>query len=918
MISHLITVFQQQGFLLSDQEINAFSETQSVLHDEDIVDALWLASKINDAYAINQTNEPDQTDELASDSEAIPIQVIDDGTVAGEAQPFVSAYMPQPNKPSSSSVETPEQGLPIQIQAAPALSDPREIGRSLRPLMRKVASSRRSELDELATANRIAERDIWMPILKPAPERWFDLELVIEASKFSFIWQDTLDEFQHLLEYQGAFRNVRAWYVQEGDAGQPQLIVKKQQLLGTERDVPIRSHKELLDTSGRRLVLFVSDCRSRLWHQGQIHGWLATWSQSGPTAIVQLLPERLWNESELDVGFAGQVSSLMPGAPNSKLQIRGLSSRTEITATAMLTLPVVTLTTGALKQWALVVSAAGNQRCPARLFDLAWVKNSERDRSRTIIRPKSAEERLELFMATASPLAQRLARMMAAVPIELPVVHLIQQELLHEVQPIHIAEVYTSSLLEANQPKESGSNAPVRYEFVKGVRELLNERTPVDETVGVLEALSRRIARTLGFEIKSFTALLSPKSTWNQELKDAVLPFAQVATEVLHRLGGDYAELARLVEQNARRHSDWIQPLEFDPLFSDLKVLEFTTAQLVEADAEPSFPALQTEEVEIVTIVVEGEPENTPFDSNVQFIEFQVATVEPRSEAPQPSFLDGIVRRGGQRSEWVVRKQQQQNGQWVEELGNRVRLQMVVIPSGSFMMGSPNDETERRANEDPQHRVEVQAFLMGQYPVTQAQWKLVANLPQVNRKLSPSPSHFRGSRSPVEQVSWYDAVEFCARLAVHTDREYRLPTEAEWEYACRARTTTPFHFGKMITTDVANYNGEYAYNNGPTGENRRKTTPISHFGVANVFGLSDMHGNVWEWCIDHWHDSYEGAPTDGSAWLSDNENNYRLLRGGSWNYNPENCRSAFRFIYPPDLTAFNLGFRVVCSAPRTL
>jgi hypothetical protein len=205
--------------------------------------------------------------------------------------------------------------------------------------MRKVPSLTRSELDESATVNRIAERDIWLPILKPSPERWFDLELVIEASKFSFIWQETLDEFQQLLEGQGAFRNVRAWTVKEAATGQPQLVAKRQQVTGTEQSQPLRSPKELVDASGRRLVLFMSDCRSRLWQQGQIHDWLALWSQHGPATIVQLLPERLWSQSELDVGFAVQVGSLLPGAPNPKLQVRELPARTEIVPADTLTVP---------------------------------------------------------------------------------------------------------------------------------------------------------------------------------------------------------------------------------------------------------------------------------------------------------------------------------------------------------------------------------------------------------------------------------------------------------------------------------------------------------------------------------------------------------------------------------------------------
>ncbi len=261
---------------------------------------------------------------------------------------------------------------------------------------------------------------------------------------------------------------------------------------------------------------------------------------------------------------------------------------------------------------------------------------------------------------------------------------------------------------------------------------------------------------------------------------------------------------------------------------------------------------------------------------------------------------------------------------FTEDLGNGIELDMIQIPAGSFTMGAPETEEGSEDSERPQHQVTVPSFFMGKYQVTQAQWKAVANLPQVERELKPEPSRFKGDNRPVETVSWYEAVEFCARLSFHTGREYRLPSEAEWEYACRAGTTTPFHFGETITTGLANYDGS-SYGNGPKGKNRGETTPVGSFGVANGFGLYDMHGNVWEWCLDDWHDNYENAPTDGSAWLDDNENLARksgraMLRGGSWYLLPEYCRCASRFdLGFAQRVNFNdfIGFRVVCAFGRT-
>ncbi|WP_343327447.1 formylglycine-generating enzyme family protein [Geitlerinema sp. PCC 9228] len=146
-----------------------------------------------------------------------------------------------------------------------------------------------------------------------------------------------------------------------------------------------------------------------------------------------------------------------------------------------------------------------------------------------------------------------------------------------------------------------------------------------------------------------------------------------------------------------------------------------------------------------------------------------------------------------------------------------------------------------------------------------------------------------------------------------------FPAKAEWEYACRAGTQTPFYFGETITTDLANYDGNYVYGQGKKGEFRKKTTDVGSF-PANGFGLFDMHGNVWEWCADGWHDNYKGAPTDGSAWidLKNRTKTPKLLRGGSWNFFPHNCRSAFRVRRRPDFTGLNLGFRVACASARTL
>ena len=338
----------------------------------------------------------------------------------------------------------------------------------------------------------------------------------------------------------------------------------------------------------------------------------------------------------------------------------------------------------------------------------------------------------------------------------------------------------------------------------------------------------------------------------------------------------------------------------------ELQVLNFKTARFIDPETGDNFPPIYREEFTTTAITVE--PEDAPQPTDLQPFEFTVATIQRNAAIQQ------------QQGKWLTQRQQQQAYRLFEPLTitGDVLLEMVSIPGGTFLMGSPENEPNRFSQESPQHEVTVEPFSMGRYPITQIQWQFVAELmPQVNRELKPSPSRFSGSTRPVERVSWDEAVEFCARLSAHTRRTYRLPSEAEWEYACRAGTTTPFHFGETITSELANYDGTETYNDGSKGEYRESTTSVEHFEIANPFGLCDMHGNVFEWCQDYWHSNYEGAPTDGSAWLSANKDASRVRRGGSWRYDPVDCRSAYRHNYNPRVTSNYIGFRIVCSSPRT-
>jgi formylglycine-generating enzyme required for sulfatase activity len=288
----------------------------------------------------------------------------------------------------------------------------------------------------------------------------------------------------------------------------------------------------------------------------------------------------------------------------------------------------------------------------------------------------------------------------------------------------------------------------------------------------------------------------------------------------------------------------------------------------------------------------------------------------------------------------IIERKQGRSFAFREPLADEIGLEMVAIPGGKFMMGAPESEYDRSEGgnplnqvsardqwegQNPQHPVTLQPFFMGKYPITEVQWEAIANTLQIERELNPKPTEPQGDNLPVSSVSWDEAIEFCQRLSRETRRVYRLPTEAEWEYACRAGTETPFYFGPTITTDLANYRGTYhgstewsfsgSYNRGPTGIYRDDATPVDTF-EPNAFGLYDMHGNVSEWCLDHCHLDYIGAPADGSAWIAGGFDDVRIVRGGDYTLFPYYCRSASRGTQEPDSHYTNIGFRVVCEIPR--
>jgi len=259
-------------------------------------------------------------------------------------------------------------------------------------------------------------------------------------------------------------------------------------------------------------------------------------------------------------------------------------------------------------------------------------------------------------------------------------------------------------------------------------------------------------------------------------------------------------------------------------------------------------------------------------------IEYETVTVDARGE---------IVARTHHTAE-----------QAIEDLGNGISLEMVVIPAGAYHMGSRS--FEGNADERPQHFLTIKSFMMARRLITQGQWRaIMKRLP---------PCRFKGDNLPVERVSWKDAQKFCERLSERTERNYRLPSETQWEYACRAGTSTPFSFGETLTGDLANYNAEHTFRDEPLGIYFHSTSEGGKY-PPNAFGLYDMHGNLMEWCADNWIFDYRMSPRDDSAYqMFDNPEH--VVRGGSWHDNPGLCRSAARIQFMESDAEEYIGFRV--------
>jgi formylglycine-generating enzyme required for sulfatase activity len=896
-----------------EQLIQGLAEAQQLLTEGqpcstlEIAETLWLAMRIEPTVPLVEETIPPPA----------PPPPPSDSIVTGEEPPGgESPPITQSDSTASVDVAVPTQQvgvlppktLPIRLADPAMLTDSLAVIQALKPLIQNIAAMGNQRLNESATVENIARTQLCLPVMEPEQQAWFDVVLVVDRGSSMHIWQRLVCDIRRILRSYGAFRNVQVFDL----AVDVDLPLEQSVQLISQPDRPAHHYRELIDQQGRRIVMVLSDCAGVYWWDGRLLPMLQVWGKVMPLVIWQMLPAWMWKRTALGRGTAVAITNDLPGVANQRLRTRMQERQMQEREAAeddrqqRLPMPVVTSELGDLAAWSRMVTGNRREITPGFLLPrqggmVPRLQGSE-------VEPT---DRVRRFIALASPEAQRLVMLLAAAPvITLPVMRLIRDAMLADVSsPLPVAEVFLSGLLrplagqdtqafEALLQQAEGDRVQelaaqdlrlpdgemasfqlatqdfIQYDFVAQVRDVLLEVLPAIDTIDVINCVSAVVEQRWNqVSDQDFRAFLTdPTVTVSPELS-GLRSFASVTADILKRAGGDYAQFVQQLRYGAG---------ETFPL----KDLEYEVAKFLD------FPVLQTCEYESATIA-------TILDR----VEFETATIE----------------RG--RGRWQIQRRGGANYRYTEILrdaaGEEVGLDMMAIPGGSFMMGAPKGEVSSSDRERPQHQVTLAPFYLGQYPVTQAQWRVVAGYPTIDCPLNPDPSRFKGNDRPVEQVSWEEAQEFCRRLSVQTGQDYRLSSEAQWEYACRSGTTTPFCFGEIITTELANYDGNYTYNKGPKGEYRKQTTAIGAF-PASDWGLYDMHGNVWEWCEDDWHPNYEGAPVDGSAWVESDRNNARkLLRGGSWGSTPDYCRSAVRDYNSRDLRSSNVGFRVSFVLPRT-
>ncbi|GMU05428.1 SAV_2336 N-terminal domain-related protein [Corallococcus caeni] len=515
------------------------------LSGRELAESLWLARHLPERRApeaIQEQRQPSLSEVEPDDSMLEPSEgAMASETPQGMRIPEASATLP-PLRPRAPAQKGGEGPLEFHSPSGLALPHKLELARSLRALRRRVPSRLQFSVNEVATAERIAEQGIWVPVLRPARTRWLDAILVVDRGRSMNIWGKTLSELERVLQGQGAFRDVRTWELNTNEA-RGLLRLKP---VGSGAPF-VRSPQELIDSRGRRLILVVSDCVSPAWHSGAVTGLLEKWGRHGPVAIVQLLPRSLWGRTALRHAVTAEFHGRAPGVPNRKLDGRPQKAFAG-DARNHLAMPVVTLEKDSLERWVRVVVGRPMAWTPGVLLSRESL-DARQPAAVPTTSPRgtalTALERVRRFRSTASPMAQTLAGMLAATPLSLPVMRLVLQTMLPQAGQVHLAEVFLGGLIHEVRTDEAPRNPEeVQYDFHEGVREVLLQSMSISDSLEVLRRTSRFLEKRLGQSFDFRAILSAPDASASRELQ----PFAHVSATVLRRLGGEYADLADRLE----------------------------------------------------------------------------------------------------------------------------------------------------------------------------------------------------------------------------------------------------------------------------------------------------------------------------------------------------------------------------------
>ncbi|QIP83689.1 hypothetical protein GLX30_05995 [Streptomyces sp. Tu 2975] len=516
----------------------------------EVAEAVWLAARIIEVEGGNAGKSGVDASAAAEDLPAASASTGDEAEWRGDTESESDAHAgiwpqgqdspPSPGPPDHALLYTPQSpDSPVRQSAATAevvrspvtaaLPGGLDLLRALRPLKRTVPSARQLLLDEVATADRIADEGLVLPLLKPAPERWLSLVLVVDVGPSMAVWRPLVDELRELLGRLGAFRDVRVWYLRKAQDGT--LGVTPRATTGS-----MHSPRELVDPSGRQAMLVVSDCVDDIWWSGEAGRTLALWGRSGPVAILQPLPQRLWNRTGV-TPVPVRLYSSTPGVPNTLLTAVPADGVTGTDQRDSMPVPLLEIQPEWLGSWAKLISGAAEGGVDGVVAAAApTVRDSTHGAVGRGSFPEHAADLVVAFRSAASPEAFRLAGYLAAAPLTLPTMRLVQRVMLPASRPAHLAEVFVSGLMRQAGGHEALGHIP--YDFLPGVRDVLLGSIRLSETARVHDEVSAYIAERAGQSRDTTSLMASLTGSGDQLLDTTREPFAQVPAEVAQRLGG--------------------------------------------------------------------------------------------------------------------------------------------------------------------------------------------------------------------------------------------------------------------------------------------------------------------------------------------------------------------------------------------